>query len=333
MTSTIISFLLSSSTKLMNLFAPDFFQLFYTGFILFCLYSATWMLSVKMGDATLVNFLWGISFSLQALIYLWKSLNYSIFSFFTEKFSWEKLTFCTLIIAHGLRLSAYLIMRERGQGEDKRYHKLRERFGGHFWWISYFLIFLPEMAMNMFLGSLIYTFVNVDRHNISHVSYWLGILTMVFGGSLGALADIQRYTFKTAKRNEGKILDQGLWGLSRHPNYLGELIYWWGAFLVNFSAGVLWTVICPIVLSFMILFVTGIPINERILREDHGEDYINYARRVPIFLPFFGAGGQPVKGKLEETSGAAGPQQGQGQFAQSGVGPQQNLPGERIKSR
>jgi steroid 5-alpha reductase family enzyme len=300
MISQILSFAYEHMTKMITMLTPDFFQLLYTGFIMFSLYSATWMLSAKMSDVTLVNFLWGISFSLQSVIYFYKSLEYSIFSFFTEKFSWEKLTFSILIFAHGIRLSSYLVLREMGKGEDRRWAKLRERIGHHFWWLSYFLVFIPAMVTNMLLGALIYAFANADKKNISHLSYWGGICLMIFGGLLGALADIQRYTFKTARRNEGKILDVGLWGVSRHPNYFGEVLFWWGAYLVNFSAGILWTFICPIVLTFMVLFVTGIPVNERMLKEEHGQDYIDYARRVPIFIPFFGGGGAKSK---DNTSG------------------------------
>jgi len=286
----------------LSFFTPDFFQLYYTGFILFSLYSATWMLSVKTGDVTFANFLWGLSFSLQAIIYFYKSLEFSIFSFFTEKFSWEKLTFTILIFAHGIRLSSYLILREHGQKEDRRYSKLREKFGGHFWWLSYFVVFMPAMVLNMIMGSTIYAFANVDKNNISHLSYWGGIFMMVFGGLMGSFADVQKYTFKMSKRNEGKILDQGLWGVSRHPNYLGELIYWWGVWMVNFSAGILWTIACPIVISVMILFFTGIPVAEKMLKEDHPQQYADYASRVPILLPFFGLGTK-MKGKLDDISG------------------------------
>jgi steroid 5-alpha reductase family enzyme len=246
------------------------------------------MLSVKMRDATLVNFLWGLSLSLQSIIYFYKSLNYNIFSFWTEKFSWEKLTFDILVFAHGIRLSAYLILREAGKGEDRRYSMLREKLGNHFWWMSYFLVFVPAMAFNMILGSTIYAFANVDKGKIGHLSYWAGIFTMLFGGAFGALADIQKYTFRTSKRNEGKILDKGLWGISRHPNYLGEIVYWWGVYLVNFSAGILWTFICPVVLTFMILFISGIPVNEKVMHEEHGKEYEEDTKKVPIFIPFFG---------------------------------------------
>jgi len=229
-----------------------------------------------------------------------------------------------LIFAHGIRLSAYLLLREVGKGEDRRYSKLREKFGSHFWWLSYFFLFLPAMAVNMLVGSQIYAFANVDKTKIGHLTYWAGLLTMIAGGALGAAADIQRFTFRMNKRNEGKILDKGLWSISRHPNYLGEIIYWWGVYIVNFSAGILWTFICPIVLSFMILFVTGIPVNERIMSEEHGDEYLDYVSRVPIFIPFFGFGKGNARPKEikegEKLGGSQNVDSNTGSTRQSGHG-------------
>lgn len=314
----IIAFTWDSINKISTMLMPDFFQIFYTSFVFFCLYSVTWMLSLKMHDVTLVNFLWGISFSLQAVIYFYKSLEYTIFSFFSDKFSWEKLTFTILIIAHGIRLSSYLILREKGKAEDRRWANLREKIGGNFWWLSYFIVFIPAMIGNLLLGSMIYAFANADRKNIGHLSYWSGIGLMLFGGALGALADIQRYTFMISKKNEGKIMDKGLWSISRHPNYFGEILFWWGVYLINFSAGILWTIFAPGMLTFMILFVTGIPENEKILRDQHGMDYIEYANRVPIFIPFFGAKTIKSSENLKiQTGDQSSNRQQQSSFSQS----------------
>jgi len=92
---------------------------------------------------------------------------------------------------------------------------------------------------------------------------------------------------------------------------LGEFFYWWGVYLVNFSAGILWTIICPILFSFSILFVTGVAPLEKTMNEEYGERYEDYQKRVPIFfpLPFFGAS----KGKAMTAKGDDGFPQGQRQ--------------------
>jgi steroid 5-alpha reductase family enzyme len=283
--SQILSLMFWGVQKTFTFFTPDFFQIFYAGFILNILYSVTWMLSAKLRDATLVNFLWGLGIAVQSLLYFFKSLDYTIFSFFSEKFSWEKLTFTTIMIAHGLIHSAYLIIRELGHGEDKRYAALREKLGGNFWWLSYFIVFMPLFSLNMMMGLTIYAFDNSYKSDISSFYYWLGIVTMICGGVFSTLADLQKYNFLHNKRNEGKVVDVGLWSLSRHPNYFGTVLFWWGAYLVNFSAGILWTIVCPIVFSFSILFLTGIPVNERLMLSEQGDKYKEYQNNVPAFIP------------------------------------------------
>jgi len=179
-----------------------------------------------------------------------------------------------------------MLIREKGHGEDKRYSKLREKFGANFWWVSYFMIFLPSLFTNMTIGTVIYAFANVDRNKIYHFSYWLGITTMLFGGVLGALSDLQKYLFTKNKRNEGKLMDKGFWSLSRHPNYLGEVIFWFGAFFVNFSAGLYWTLISPI-FNLLHAFLLTLPANEKMMKDQFGDRYMDYCKSVPIFVPFF----------------------------------------------
>jgi len=281
----LISSLYSHTHKTVATLTPDYFQIFYVSAVLNILYFGTWMLSAKIKDITLVNFLWGFSIAIQSIFYFYKSLNYTMFNFFSEKLSWEKLTFTSLVVAHGLSLSAYLIIREFSHGEDKRWARLRERVGHNFWWLSYFIVFIPTMAMNMLMGVLLYSFNHAEKSHINKVYYWIGISTMLFGGLMGVLADVQKFHFLSNKRNEGKVLDVGLWGISRHPNYFGNVVFWWGVYLVNYSAGILWTVICPIIFSFLIMFLTGIPVVERLMLEEHGDRYREYQQRVPIFIP------------------------------------------------
>jgi len=254
---------------------------------MWCLYTLTWMISVRKRDLSLIEILWGVSFCIQTAIYYSKSLDYTFFHIFTpDRFSWEKFTFAALVFIHGLRLAAYLMARDSAKDqEDSRWAALRERFGKHFWWISYFYVFIPALLTNLLMGCTIYAFENKDKSSINHFEYWIGILTMIAGGLFGSIADLQKFSFDSQERNQGKLLDTGLWGLCRHPNYFGEALFWWGTFIVNYSAGTIWTIICPLLLHFMIVYVTGIPAAEKEARERYGSQYDEYCRRVPRFLP------------------------------------------------
>jgi steroid 5-alpha reductase family enzyme len=255
-----------------------------------------WLFSLKKKDISLVNFLWGLGFAIQGVMYFYKSLDYTIFSIFSDKFSWEKLTFTSLIVAHGIRLAAVYIAKEYEEGEDIRYSKMRENLGGSFSLLSYPLVFLPQFFLNMLIGTVIYAFANCYKSDISHFWYWMGMSFMIFGGLFGTLADIQKLYFKHNRRNEGKIVDVGLWALCRHPNYFGEMLFWGGAFLCNFSSGILWTIISPMVLEAMIFF-RSIPTVEKHMLDDYGDRYADYQKRVSMIIPF---------PQLTETKGAFG---------------------------
>jgi steroid 5-alpha reductase family enzyme len=296
----IISFFFTGTQKTISFLTPDFFQIIYTSFVLNVLYFATWMISAKIKDTTLVNFMWGFGVAIQAIIYFFKSMNYTVFSFFSEKFSLEKLTFTILIAAHGLAISSYLIIREYGHSEDKRWSRLREKVGHHFWWLSYFIVFMPAVFINLLMGTMIYAFDNAPKSDINSLLYYLGISSMIFGGLFGVLADIQKYYFQSNKRNEGKLLEKGLWSITRHPNYFGNVVFWWGVYFVNFSAGILWTFSCPVIFTFLMLFVTGIPVNERLSQEEYGEQYKDYQNRVPVFIPNPFTASAPAKGEGEK---------------------------------
>ena len=263
----------------------------------------TWMISVKKSDLSLVDMLWGISFCIQTAIYYSKSLDYSFFHIFTpDRFSWEKVTFSFLVFTHGLRLSAYLMLRDATtDGEDKRWKKLRGRIGKNFWWVSFFYVFMPALLVNIIMGTTIYEFENSSKASINHLQYWIGILTMIAGGLFGSLADIQKYQFQNISSNKGKLLNTGLWSLCRHPNYFGETLFWWGTFIVNFAAGTVWTIICPLAFTFMIVYVTGIPAAEAQSREDFGSKYEEYVKNVAKFIPISLSKIVGKKNKLEQS--------------------------------
>jgi steroid 5-alpha reductase family enzyme len=250
-----------------------------------------WVLSIFIKDISVVDYAWGLGFAIQSYIYFKNSIHFTFFKIFSEKFSWEKVTFAILVAVHGIRLAAYLFMRNRGKPEDKRYRVLlREKMPNHFWWMSYFVVVIPQMLANLFIGLTIYEFDNASKSNINHLWYWMGILTMVSGTLIQSLADMQMYFFKNAKRNEGKVLDSGLWRLSRHPNYFGDALFWWGTFLCNFSIGKVYTIVCPLLFTFLVVYVTGIPQLEKFLIKEKGDRYLDYMKTTPAFLPFFKLG-------------------------------------------
>jgi steroid 5-alpha reductase family enzyme len=260
--------------------------------------SIFWVYSLFKQDITQVDSLWGLSFIFQAVIYFFKSfqpeketnlslINHFKIFFSLKNFSIEKLTFTTLLIVHSLRLTAYIIFRRKNNLEDNRYAWMRAKLGKHFIWFSLFFICIPMALANYIIGLVIYAF---NRENLRDVKinqplYWNGILMMIAGSLFQSIADQQMYNFKASPKNKGKILDSGLWALCRHPNYFGDTIFWWGAYVCNVSVGVFWTIISPLILTISIIFITGIPLLESFMVQDYGELYKDYQHRVSAFIP------------------------------------------------
>jgi steroid 5-alpha reductase family enzyme len=280
-----------------------------------------WIYSLFNRDMTPADPLWGLSFVVQAAVHFFKSFrteeqaNFNLLSHFKsfyshKNFSIEKLTFTTIVIVHSLRLAAYLFFRRKNNLEDKRYAWMRSKLGKHFFWFSWFFLCIPMVITNHVIGLLIYAFNKVDLSivKINQPLYWNGILMMIVGSLFQSIADQQMYNFKTSPRNKGQILDNGLWALCRHPNYFGDTVFWWGAYVCNLSVGIHWTFISPLTLTIAILFITGIPLLESFMVQDHGDLYRDYQNRVSAFIPYlFNAKGAKGKNFIRKFSNNVNP--------------------------
>jgi steroid 5-alpha reductase family enzyme len=119
---------------------------------------------------------------------------------------------------------------------------------------------------------------------------WLdlcGLILWVAGFIFEAVGDWQLAAFKSNPANKGKVMDQGLWAYTRHPNYFGECLMWWGIFLIAFSApNSWWTVLSPLIITAVLLKMTGIPLTEKTIVK-HRPGYKEYIRRTNAFIPWF----------------------------------------------
>ena len=107
-------------------------------------------------------------------------------------------------------------------------------------------------------------------------------LAMIFE----AIADLQLASFRADPANKGKVMDRGLWGWSRHPNYFGEAALWWGFFAIGFGAShMLWLILSPLLVTFLLLQVSGISLMEEKI-DERRPGYADYKRRVSAFVPW-----------------------------------------------
>ncbi|MCB9813281.1 MAG: DUF1295 domain-containing protein [Pseudomonadales bacterium] len=221
-------------------------------------YMTTWyFISLYKKRNDIVDVAWGLGFILITFLNLIFNPNIKLL-----------ISLC-LITIWGIRLATHIYQRNKNKKEDPRYKKLRKN--------SYLKVFLIQ-GIFMWLISLPIT------NSIGVLSWFnlIGIAIWSLGFYFESRADNELKTFINNKNNRGKILQTGLWALSRHPNYFGEVTIWWGIWFLNFNSN-WWTIIGPLTITFLILKVSGIPLIEK--RYEGNKEYEKYKKRVPVFIP------------------------------------------------
>jgi steroid 5-alpha reductase family enzyme len=236
-----------------------------------------WLLSLAYKNVTLVDSLWGLGFVLIA----WISFG------LTEGYSGRKVLLVVLTSVWGLRLSGHLSWRNWGKGEDPRYGGWRRASGNRFWIISLFKIFLLQ-ALFLWVIALAIQYGQVSARPAYFTRLdFLGFIIWLIGLIFESVSDWQLARFKADPANKGQVMDQGLWAYSRHPNYFGECLIWWGIFLIALSTpNSWWTIISPLIITAVLLKMTGIPLMEKAI-VDTRPGYRDYIRRTPAFFPWF----------------------------------------------
>jgi len=238
---------------------------------------AVWALSVAIKNASIADTFWGLGFVVVAWITFLGADGYL----------GRRLLITLLVTIWGLRLALHIGIRSRGKGEDRRYQAWRQQYGKRFWWVSLFTVFLVQGALLwvISLGAQVGQWSPKPERFI-----WLdgaGLLLWAVGFFFEAVGDSQLAAFKKNPANKGKAMARGLWRYTRHPNYFGECLMWWGIFLVTLATpGSLWTIVSPITITFLLLKVSGVTLLERTIVETRPE-YREYQERTSAFIPWF----------------------------------------------
>lgn len=187
--------------------------------------------------------------------------------------------------AWALRLALYITWRNWGHGEDRRYQAIRARNQPGFAWKSLVYVFALQALLAWIVSAPLLAAMAGERP-VGPLDV-LGLGLALFGFVFEAVADAQMARFKADPAHRGQVMDQGLWGWSRHPNYFGEACVWWGFALVALSAGGLdaaWSLVSPLLMTVLLLKVSGV----RLLEQDIGERrpaYRDYIERTSAFWP------------------------------------------------
>jgi steroid 5-alpha reductase family enzyme len=241
--------------------------------VLFSAVTLLWLVSLALRDAGIVDIFWGTGFVLVA---------WTVF-LTADGLDSRRLLLVVLTSLWGARLSLYLAWRNLGKPEDYRYAAMREKWGARWWWWSYLQVFLLQGTL-IWIVSLPVQAAQVpatpDLGWMAAAGAAVWLIGMLFEG----LGDLQLARFKADPDNRGKVMDAGLWRYTRHPNYFGNFLIWWGIWIAAAETGSWWTVAGPLVMSFLLLRVSGVAMLERTITERR-PGYAEYVRRTSAFFP------------------------------------------------
>ena len=240
-------------------------------------FSLVYVIARLTGKVTFLDAAWGVGFALIAWV--------SYFAFSPREL--PNLLLALAVSLWGLRLAWYVVKRIAKTGEDKRYQEILKGYGENAQSKAFLRLFMLQAGLQTVVSAAILR-MNYTDPKSTGIATWVGLGIFVVGFLFEAVADAQLAAFKRDPDNKGKILQSGLWKTSRHPNYFGESLVWLGLAIMSLSYAWGWlALISPAVITFLLLFVSGVPIQEKGKAER--PDWREYASRTPRFVPFIGS--------------------------------------------
>jgi len=243
---------------------------------------AAWLLSLLRRDASVIDGFWGSGFVVLTWLY-WA---------LTDGTAGRRFLLVILVTVWGCRLSMHIIRRNWGEAEDYRYREMRDRHGARFPLVSLFTVFLLQGGLMWLLSVPLLQAVSA-RAEIGLLDF-TGLAMFLVGLFFESVGDLQLARFRADPGNRGKVMRTGLWRYTRHPNYFGDAVVWWGFFLIALATpGSAWMVFSPILMTFFLLRVSGVVMLEKKLVETRPK-YADYVATTSAFFPWIPGKRSPV---------------------------------------
>lgn len=256
----------------MNIWTFDHYNLVFVLVSAFILQIAFFAIAASFKTDKVTDLAYGGSFATIALVLI-----------VTQDYSLPAIITALMVSIWGIRLSGYLFYRILRIKNDKRFDGIREHFlkFASFWLlqtIAIWIIFIPS--------AIVISKVSVELTSLAIA----GLIIWVIGFVIEAVADYQKFIFKQNVKNKGKWIDSGLWRYSRHPNYFGEILCWWGIYIfgINYYQGLEYlSIISPLFITFLLLFVSGVPTLEKKYKERYKDNpaFSKYISATSLIIP------------------------------------------------
>ena len=233
----------------------------------------TWLASLVQRDVSLVDRMWSLLIAVPLVAY-------------AAVLPWggKRMTVMAVLLASwAVRLALYVSWRNWGHGEDRRYQAIRARNQPNFAFKSLYLVFALQAVLAWLVSLPLLAVLAEPRAWFVPIDC-TGATIALFGIVFEAIGDQQLATFKSNPANKGRVMDRGVWRYTRHPNYFGEFCVWWGFFIMVLPHG-WWSVASPLVMSILLIKVSGVGLLEKDIGERRPA-YRDYIARTPAFFPW-----------------------------------------------
>jgi len=254
----------------------DFLSIYLiTGEVILLYMVIIWKVSLALKNSSIVDIFWGAGFVVSNLVY----------HFLTpDGAPSRKFLLLVIVTIWGLRLSFYILWRNWAKPEDFRYQVWRKEAGDAWRWRSLFKVFILQGLLMWIISTPLLPANYSGAQEGFTVLDILGLIIWLIGFFFESAGDLQLTKFKTDPANKGKVLNQGVWRYTRHPNYFGDAAQWWGYYIISLSAGGWWTIYSPILMTILLLRVSGVALLEKNLVQTKPQ-YQEYIRTTSAFFP------------------------------------------------
>ena len=235
--------------------------------------ATAWAVCTVRRNVGLVDIFWSLFLLLAAVVY----------AIAAAPAGPRALLVLALVAAWAVRLAAYLTARNWNAPEDHRYQAIRARNQPNFEWKSLYLVFGLQGLLAWIISAPLAAAV-ASPAPLGPLD-WAGAALAAFGIVFESVADAQLARFRRDPAGAGRVLDSGLWRWSRHPNYFGECCVWWGIYLLAVASGGAWTAFSPLIMTLLLLRVSGVSLLEKDIGERRPA-YRDYVARTSAFVPW-----------------------------------------------